>query len=148
MVDADGYHPGTRRILQAGGLALPAVPDKPSAEAVAAAVRLLTADWLGDFPFAGPADAANMLSLLLTLTGRMLFGLAPLYALDASTSGGGKNLLATTSLIATGEPAQVMELPADGEEQRKKITTALLDGRELIIWDETPVIAGRTLARS
>ena len=39
-----------------------------------------------------------------------------------------------------------MELPADGEEQRKKITSALLAGQELIMWDESHVIAGRTLA--
>jgi hypothetical protein len=39
-----------------------------------------------------------------------------------------------------------MELPADGDEQRKKITSALLAGRDLIMWDESHVIAGRTLA--
>ena len=39
-----------------------------------------------------------------------------------------------------------MELPADGEEQRKKITSALLAGQELIMWDESHVIQGRTLA--
>jgi hypothetical protein len=27
-----------------------------------------------------------------------------------------------------------MELPADGEEQRKKITSAVLDSQELILW--------------
>jgi hypothetical protein len=29
---------------------------------------------------------------------------------------------------------RVMELPADGEEQRKKITSAVLDSQELILW--------------
>ena len=85
--------------------------------------------------------------MLLTLTGRMFFALAPLFVFDASTAGSGKGLLVTTiSLIATGEAPQVMELPADGEEQRKKITSALLAGQELIMWDESHVIAGRTLA--
>jgi hypothetical protein len=39
-----------------------------------------------------------------------------------------------------------MELPEDAAEQRKKITSVLLSGQELIMWDESHVIAGRTLA--
>jgi hypothetical protein len=147
LIDTAGYDPGTRRILHAPGLALPPVPGQPTPDEVAAAVKLLTVDWLGDFPFTSDADLANMVSLLLTLTGRMFFALAPLFILDASTAGAGKNLLATTvSLIATGTDADVMMLPDDGKEQRKKVTTALMEGRELIVWDESHTIAGRTLA--
>ena len=114
---------------------------------MAQAVKLLTEEWLGDFPFAGDADRANAVAVLLTLTGRMFFALAPLFVIDASTPGSGKGLLVTTiSLIASGEAPEVMELPAEGEEQRKKITSALLAGRELIMWDESHVIQGRTLA--
>ena len=87
------------------------------------------------------------MAVLLTLTGRMFFRLVPLFVFDASTAGSGKGLLATTIyLIAAGESPQVMELPRDGEEQRKKITSALLAGQELIMWDESHVIQGRTLA--
>lgn len=147
VVAADGYNPATRLVLQCGGFRMPEVPGEPSAEDVAQAVKLLTADWLGDFPFATDADRTNAVAVLLTLTGRMFFPLAPLFVIDASTAGSGKGLLVTTiSLIASGEAPQVMELPADGEEQRKKITSALLSGRELIMWDESHVIAGRTLA--
>ena len=126
---------------------MPAVSAVPSGEDVAQAVKLLTVEWLGDFPFASAADKANVIAMPLTMTGRMFFALVPLFVFDASTAGSGKGLLATTiSLIASGEPPQVMELPADGEEQRKKITSALLAGQELIMWDESHVIAGRTLA--
>jgi hypothetical protein len=146
-VDSDGYNPGTRLVLHTGGFRIPAVAAAPAYEDVAQAVKLLTADWLGDFPFGSDADKANALAVLLTLTGRMFFALAPLFVIDASTAGSGKGLLVTTiSLTATGEPPQVMELPADGEEQRKKITSALLAGHELIMWDESHVISGRTLA--
>jgi hypothetical protein len=147
VVADDGYHPASRLVLHSAGFQIPPVSASPSAEDVAQAVKLLTVEWLGDFPFASPADKANALAVPLTMTGRMFFALAPLFVFDASTAGSGKGLLATTiSLIATGEPPQVMELPADGEEQRKKITSALLAGRELIMWDESHVIAGRTLA--
>lgn len=147
VVAGDGYHPATRLVLHCGDFELPAVPEVPSAEDVAQAAKLLTEDWLGDFPFKTAADKANALAILLTLTGRMFFQLAPLFVVDASTAGSGKGLLVTTiSLIATGQPPQVMELPADGEEQRKKITSAVLGGQELIMWDESHTISGRTLA--
>jgi hypothetical protein len=147
LIAEDGYNPSTRLLLQSGGFTFPTVATVPSEEDVAQAVKLLTVDWLGDFPFASDADKANVIAVPLTMTGRMFFALAPLFVFDASTAGSGKGLLATTiSLIATGEPPQVMELPADGEEQRKKITSALLAGHELIMWDESHVISGRTLA--
>ena len=147
LIADDGYHPGTRLLLQSGGFKIPPVSAIPSEEDVAQAVKLLTEEWLGDFPFAGGADKANVIAVPLTMTGRMFFNLVPLFVFDASTAGSGKGLLASTiSLIKTGEPPQVMELPADGEEQRKKITSALLAGHELIMWDESHVIQGRTLA--
>jgi hypothetical protein len=147
LVSADGYHPGTRLVLHSGGFKIPRVSAVPSDEDVAQAVKLLAEEWLGDFPFAGPADKANAIAVPLTMTGRMFFSLVPLFVFDASTAGSGKGLLVTTiSLIATGDLPHVMELPADGEEQRKKITSALLAGQELIMWDESHVIAGRTLA--
>jgi len=147
VIAKDGYHSETRLVLHSGGFRIPPIADKPEAEDVAQAVKLLTEDWLGDFPFATVADKANAIAILLTLTGRMFFALAPLFVIDASTAGSGKGLLvATISLIATGEAPQVMELPQDGEEQRKKITSALLAGQELIMWDESHSISGRTLA--
>jgi DNA polymerase-1 len=147
IITAAGYNPSTRLILHTGRLRVPDISDLPGAEDVAQAVKLLTEEWLGDFPFAAAADKANAVAVLLTLTGRMFFRLVPLFVFDASTAGSGKGLLVTTiSLIATGEPPQVMELPRDGEEQRKKITSALLAGHELILWDESHVITGRTLA--
>jgi hypothetical protein len=147
VVASDGYNPRTRLVLHSGGFTAPAVSAIPSDEDVAQAVKLLTEEWLGDFPFASLADKANAIAVPLTMTGRMFFALVPLFVFDASTAGSGKGLLAMTiSLIATGEAPQVMELPADGEEQRKKITSALLAGQELIMWDESHVIAGRTLA--
>lgn len=147
LISVSGYHPGSRRLLHTEGLQVPPVSETPSRDEVAEAVELLTTEWLGDFPFASDSDKANAVAVLLTLTGRMFFALAPLFVVDASTPGSGKGLLVSTiSLIATGEAPQVMELPKDGEEQRKKITSALLDGHELIMWDESHVIQGRTLA--
>ncbi len=147
VIAKDGYNRDTRLVLHSGGFRIPPIAETPEAEDVAQAVKRLTEDWLGEFPFATAADKANAIAILLTLTGRIFFALAPLFVIDASASGSGKGLLVSTiSLIATGETPQVMELPHDGEEQRKKITSALLAGQELIMWDESHSISGRTLA--
>lgn len=146
LVSQDGYNPQTRLVLHSSVPGVQAA-QQPGPEDVAQAVKLLTEDWLGDFPFATLADRAAVIGILLTLTGRAFFSLAPLFVIDASTAGSGKGLIVKTiSLIVTGEPGDVMELPADGEEQRKKVTSVLLAGKDLVMWDESHVIAGRTLA--
>lgn len=147
VVAADGYHAGTRLVLLTRGLVLPPVSTAPSDQEVAAAVDLLTGEWLTDFPWAEPADMVNAIAGLLTVTGRHFFPLAPLFVIDASTPGSGKGLLvATLIIIVTGNAPAFMELPTDGEEQRKKITAAMLSGQTLITWDESHVITGRSLA--
>lgn len=147
IVATDGYHPGSRLVLRMRGLDLPPVSDKPSADEVAEALALLCEDWLGDFPFDTRADRACAIAELLTVLGRQFFPLAPMFVNDASSAGSGKGLLTTTlSLITTGEPPHFMELPAEGEEQRKTITAALLEGRSVIAWDELHIIAGKSLA--
>lgn len=147
LITQEGYHPGSRLYLRTRGLDLAPISERPTAQELAAARTLLLDDWLGDFPFATPADKANAVAELLTLTGRTFVRLAPLFVNDASTPGSGKGLLTeTVYLIATGQAPHLMDLPLDGEEQRKTITSALIAGQSLIAWDETPVIAGRTLS--
>ena len=91
LVAKDGYHPGTRRILRAGKLSMPGVPDTPTAVEVTHAAELLTTEWLGDFPFDTEADKANAVAVLLTLTGRMFFRLVPLQELVGQAAGGGRH---------------------------------------------------------
>ncbi len=148
VISAEGYNEHSRLVLAADGVGLPRVAEAPDPGDLHRAVRLLTDEWLGDFPFGDAADRANAIALLLTITGRAFFGLAPMFVIDASTPGSGKGLLVNTvSLIATGESPNLLELPSDGDEQRKVVTTALLAGNELIVWDESHIISGRTMAR-
>ncbi len=147
VVAEDGYHKGTRLVLRMGSLNLQPVSARPDPAEVEQAVRLLMDEWLADFPFASDGDRATAVAELLTIIGRQFFTLAPMFVNDASAAGSGKGLLTTTvSVIATGEPPRFMELPAAGEEQRKTITAALLDGQSVIAWDEAHTIAGKSLA--
>jgi hypothetical protein len=147
VIAADGYHPGSRLVLEMRGLTLPPISESPTEDEVAASVGLLIEHWLADFPFASAADMVNVVAALLTMTGRHFFPLAPLFIVDASTPGSGKGLLVITMvIIATGEPPRFTQLPVDGEEQRKVITAKFLEGRSLFTWDESHVISGRSLA--
>jgi len=147
VVAEDGYHKASRLVLRMRDLQLPPVSALPTPEEVERAVQLLTGEWLADFPFASEGDKATALAELLTVVGRQFFTLVPMFVNDASAAGSGKGLLTSTvTLIATGEPPHFMELPAAGEEQRKTLLAALLDGQQAIAWDEAHTIAGKSLA--
>jgi hypothetical protein len=147
VVAQDGYHKNSRLVLRMGGLRLPAVSDRPGPDEVERAVGLLTREWLIDFPFASDGDRATAVAELLTVIGRQFFSLVPLFVNDASAPGSGKGLLTSTvALIATGEPAHFTELPAAGEEQRKTLLAMLLDGQQVIAYDEAHTIVGKSLA--
>jgi hypothetical protein len=147
VVAQDGYHAASRLVLRMGGLQLPRVSDRPAPAEVERAVHLLAEEWLGDFPFASEGDKATAVAELLTVVGRQFFPLTPMFVNDASTAGSGKGLLTSTvTIIATGEPPHFMELPAAGDEQRKTLLAALLDGQQVIAWDEAHTITGKSLA--
>lgn len=147
VVASDGYHASSRLVLRMRGLRLPPVSEQPAPAEVERAVELLTHEWLGDFPFASDGDSATAVAELLTVVGRQFFSLTPMFVNDASAAGSGKGLLTSTvALIATGEPPHFMELPAAGEEQRKTLLAALLDGQQVIVWDEAHTIVGKSLA--
>ncbi|HZA23571.1 MAG TPA: hypothetical protein VFA32_13390, partial [Dehalococcoidia bacterium] len=98
---------------------------------------LLLDEMLVDFPFIDDASQAHALALLLQRFLRFLIpGATPLYLIDAPTRGTGKGLLADViAVVATGGPSYVMSLPRDDDELEKRITAALLAGRQLIQLD-------------
>jgi hypothetical protein len=98
---------------------------------------LLVEELLVDFPFADEASLAHTVALLLLPFIRPLIaGATPLHLFDAPTRGTGKGLLADViSVVATGSPAHVMSLPRDDDELEKRITAALLAGRQVIHLD-------------
>jgi hypothetical protein len=147
LVTMDGYDPATRLYLATNGFGLPLIPQHPTEEQLREGVELLQ-EWLADFPFKDQASKAIPIAFLLTLTGRgAFFDLSPLFVNDASTPGSGKGLLIhTCSVIATGSPPYLQQLPSDEAEQRKKISSVVLEGNNPIVWDETHVIKGHALA--
>lgn len=145
-----GYDEASRTILSVeGGLGGLDVPEKPTAEDVAAARELILTEWLGDMPFPTVADRANALALLLTPFVRGHFDQVPLAVIDGLQMGVGKNKLADCiAILATGEATSPLNFVEDEAEQRKQITSAFRTGSEMFVFDEAHTIGGRSLAQA
>jgi hypothetical protein len=135
ILSRPGYDPETGLLLEPGAM-FPAIPDRPSkAEALAARDRLL--DVVSDFPFEADMHCAAWLAGLLTPFARFAFpGPAPLFLVDSNVRGAGKGLLVNVqSRIVTGEPLTIATYTSDEDELRKRITSLVLAGDRLVLFD-------------
>jgi hypothetical protein len=133
-----GYQPSTGLYYAPIGERVPAVPARPDASDLRAARLRLGNDLLGDFPWADErASLANLLAALITpMVRELIAGPVPLYALDAPKAGNGKGLLATCiSLVTTGHEIAVMADTKSEEEFRKRVTTKLMEGDGVLLFD-------------
>lgn len=152
IAQTSGYDEATRTFLVLDEAAEAVkVPEEPTAEDVAAALKLWRDEWLGDLMNIMPdeADRANALAMMLTPLIRGLVPLAPLAVVDGLQMGVGKNLVSDClSILATGKTANPLPYSRDDEENRKVITSSFRAGHELFVFDEAHVIEGRNLARA
>jgi hypothetical protein len=118
--------------------------DLPLAEAR----HWLLSELLGDFPLADAGSQAHTIALCLErLVRELISGPTPLYLIDAPARGTGKGLLAEVcAWLALGEPAWVMAEPGDEAETRKRITSLLLEGRQMALLDNARSIRSRAFA--
>jgi putative DNA primase/helicase len=138
LVDRPGYHPSARLLyMPPPGLAVPQVPDRPTPKQIQCARDRLF-DVIIDFPFATQADRANAFALLLSPLLRSLVpGQIPLALLDKPMPGTGATLLGkVVELLACGAAQdEVMTLPRNKEELRKKLTAILRENPAIIFFD-------------
>jgi hypothetical protein len=112
------------------------IPAAPTSEHLARASAML-GELVIDFPFAGPADRAGAVALLLTPFVRDLIdGPTPLFLIDKPAPGTGATLLVDVLLRpALGRSVGVMSEGRDEDETRKRLTSALLQGRGAVLMD-------------
>lgn len=138
LIRQPGYDRGSRLYYwPPRGFCEPDVPAVPSDRDVVAARTLLLDRWLGDFPFELEADRTHALALCMApLVRRMYRGPSPLHVIEAAERGTGKSLLARVLMVpsqnALPEPSILGKEP---EETRKKITSLLIGGRQVIFFD-------------
>lgn len=133
-----GYDPATKLWLdEYQGWERFAVPDDPTDEELAAAIKLIE-ELLCDFRFVGAADRANAIGFMLTMVLRCAIkGPVPVAAFDArSKQGTGKSLLAKVAgVVATGRMPVMSAIPTDEPELRKSLTALLAEGHEAVVFD-------------
>lgn len=156
IIESPGILPDGRLLLKPGydeasglyyapssGLVVPPIPETPTAEDVAAAAELLR-DVVCDFPFVvneesktPEASKTNAIAAIMTPILRSFVpGNVPISLFDKPASGTGASLLAKlVGWVATGNDPAMMPPPKSDEEWEKKIVSALIAGRSIIIID-------------
>jgi len=131
LIDQPGYHSDCRLWYEPGrGLENIHVPPHPTREQFADAVRLLSGEMLGDFPFVSDSDRANCLAFyLLPAVRQMIVGNTPMHVFGASKQGTGKGLLVDLwGWIWLGRKLSLAYEPHSDKEWGEKIGSSLMGG--------------------
>ena len=137
VLEIPGYDPATALVyVPAPGLTIPSIPAAPTHIEAQRAIATL-ADLFIDMPFAGPADLANLLALLITPIVRpAIAGQVPMGLIDKPKRGTGATLcVQVVTAVTLGSVTELTTAPHDDEEWRKKITSALLAGTTFLWFD-------------
>jgi hypothetical protein len=133
LLQRPGYDQATGFYL-ATNAALEPIPDRPTADAVAASREFLLERFLRDFPWRSPADCANYLALLVSPIIRPYTrSLSPFGVIEATMPGSGKTVLAGCVGLLVGQ--RVLTWTDSEEELRKSITTVLADSVGVVVFD-------------
>ena len=138
LLEEPGYHPSSRTLYAPlAGFQLPPLPRNPSQRDLAHAKSLFFDDMLFDFPFAGEADLAHTVGLLLLpLVRNLIDGPTPLHLVEKPKPGTGATLLVEViALVSTGRTVSIMPLAASEAEMGYTITAALRGGDPILLLD-------------
>lgn len=147
LLQSPGYDAPTGLYL-ASKVPLDPVPDAPTSAQVKTARNFLLGQFLGDFPWVGPADKANYVGLLVTpILRSYLRTLIPFGVVTSTMPGSGKTILTCGLGMLYGQ--RVLTWTSNDEELRKAITSVLADPVGAIIFDnlaegttiDSPVLA-------
>ena len=137
VLDAAGYDPTTRLLLDPLGDAVPEVPTSPTLDQARAALNTCLLPF-ETFPFVDATAKGALLAAILTAAIRPVLPTAPAFAFDAPIQGSGKTLLAECiGALIEGRAPDVWPHTQgrDDEETRKRLFTALRTGSKALVWD-------------
>jgi hypothetical protein len=137
ILDTPGYDSSTKLFYEPAKNLAVHVPENPTTDEISTAVECITEIFL-DYPFADDKSSkANMLAGLLTPICRpAITGSTPLLLIGATIAGSGKTMLSEIiAIIATGSAAGLHSAPTDETEWRKTLTSILLEGTSVVVFD-------------
>lgn len=132
LIYQPGYDPGSQYYVRDIG-----IDDRNDKYTLKEAWDII-ADFIGEFPFKTQADYVNYLALLIQpIVKPVIDSITPLYGIEAPTEGSGKSLLVKlfSRIIFDDDTPAMMTLAENENENRKRITTALMDDCPLIVFD-------------
>jgi hypothetical protein len=141
-ISTSGFHLSSGIYLDLGSLEVPQIPSHLEGLA-------LLRELLHDFPFISPLAgfAHTLTALLLPFVRPMIDGPTPLHLIEAPTRGSGKGLLSEViTHVSLGRDAGTMVKPKDGDEFEKRVTSALLEGAQVMLLDNVHTLEGEALA--
>ena len=135
VLSAPGYD-ARSQLLFLPSCQFPEVPTAPTREQGLAAIAELL-DVVCDFPFETDAYRSAWLAFVLTLVARpAIAGACPMFLFDAAAASSGKTMLVdVAAAIATGRDAPHSTLPTSEDGIKKVVTTALVEGKQLYLFD-------------
>lgn len=136
IIQGEPRYDATTGLYFSPSAAFPTIADMPTREdAQRAAHELL--EVVADFPFATDAHRSAWLAAVLTGFARpAIDGCCPFVAIDATTPGTGKTLLASLLVhIVLGRDAAKYSQPETDDEMRKRITSTVTSGEPLVVID-------------
>jgi putative DNA primase/helicase len=114
---------------------MPAIPDKPTRDDAARALKILNG-LLDGFPFVDRTARAVALSGMITPVVRAAMSVAPMHVASAPAPGTGKSYLwDVASHIAIGRPCAVIAAARDEAETEKRLIAAVLRGQPMVSID-------------
>lgn len=112
------------------------IPENPTEQDIAAAREKLE-DIFSDFPFKTPQDFSRLMALLLSMLFRSSVDKSPAACISGSGPAVGKGVLMSgASTLITGSPVPVTKCPSKDDEFSKVLTSMLLAGNTLALFDE------------
>lgn len=137
MILRNGLHVDDKIWMQLSpSLKIQGIPDNPTQDDVAQARVMIEDELLCDFPFHAQSDRAHAIgAFLLPFMRRMIDGCTPMHMVESPVNSSGKSKLCyMISIVCTGSSGG--EAASDNEEEtRKKITSALVSGQQIVIFD-------------
>lgn len=132
----DGYSPSLRTYFN-GVSQLKGIGGEEEADSANQCGSFIISEVFGDFPLEKETEAAHILAtLLLPFVRKLINGVTPIHLFEANGPGSGKTLMANIiTLITTGEILAPISPSSNEEEMRKRITSLLLEGKNIIVLD-------------
>lgn len=134
ILDAAGYDPETRLFFAPSG-EIPVIPADPTYEEFVEAVQVLMQPFR-EFLFVDDKTRGGMLSAILTAFFRPVINVSPAYSFEAPGISNGKTLLSECiGALSEGKVVGLSTIPSNEDEWKKRITSEMMRGSNVIIFD-------------